>query len=97
MSASLGLIFTIEIDGKPTIAFEARQLREAAELCAERWFRDDLNALRSNGEPLCRIASKLRARISNERERVVYREAAQATNAEDGLLLAYLVALDGPG
>jgi len=32
MRLPLGLIFTIEVDSKPTVAFEARQLREAAEL-----------------------------------------------------------------
>jgi hypothetical protein len=35
MRLPLGLIFTIEVDGKPAVAFEARQLREAAELSKE--------------------------------------------------------------
>ena len=95
MPSPFGLIFTIEIDGKPTIAFEVRQLREAAELCKEEWLRADLNTLSSNGVPLCRIGSKLRARIANERERATYQEAAQSAQPIDEMLFAYLVELDG--
>ena len=97
MPPPLGLIFTIEADGKPTVAFEARQLREAAELSKEEWLRDDLNALSSNGVPLCGMGSKLRARIANEPERLAYREAAQSAKASDDILLVYLVELDGVG
>jgi hypothetical protein len=92
----LSLIFTIEVDGKPTVTFEAGRLREAAELCREDWFRADLNALNSNGIPLCGVGSKLRARIANELERAAYQEAAQQAQPRDEILLAYLVELDGP-
>ncbi|MEO8320782.1 MAG: hypothetical protein ABI561_20935 [Bradyrhizobium sp.] len=95
MANPLGLIFTIEVDGRPTIAFEARQLREAAELCNEGWLRDDLTNLSSNGDPLCGIGSKLRARTATEPERAVYREVAQEAGISDDILLAYLVELDG--
>ena len=95
MRSPLGLIFTIEVDGKPAVAFEARQVREAAELSKEAWFRADLNAVNSNGAPLCGIGSKLRARISNEPEREIYRAAAEVTEASDDIV--YLVELDGIG
>ena len=91
----LGLIFTIEIDGKPTLAFEARQLPEAAELSREEWLRADLNTLSSNGVPLCGIDSKLKARTANEAEREIYREAVKEAKASDEIVLAYLVELDG--
>jgi hypothetical protein len=97
MPPPLGLIFTIEVDGKPTVAFEARQLREAAELSKEEWLRADLNALSSNGAPLCGIGSKLRARIANEPERLAYREVAKRAHLSDDILFAYLVELDGIG
>jgi hypothetical protein len=51
MSPALGSVFTIEVDGRPMVAFEAKQLREANELCNEDWFRADLSALSSNGAP----------------------------------------------
>jgi hypothetical protein len=91
MASPLGLVFTIEVDGKPTVTFEARQLREAAELCQEEWMRADLNT----GVPLCGIGSKLRARMANEVERTAYQEAAQQAAPTDDILLAYLVELDG--
>ena len=98
MRSPFGLIFTIEVDGKPAVAFEARQLREASELSKEAWFQADLNAVNSNGVPLCGIGSKLRARIANEPEREIYRAAAEVTGeASDDILLVYLVELDGIG
>ena len=94
MNLSPGLIFTIEVDGRPTVTFEGKG-REAAELCREEWFRADLNALNSNGEPVCGIGSKLTARIANEVEKGVYLEAAKEAQASDDILLVYLVELDG--
>lgn len=38
-------MFTLEIDGKPTLVFEAKTLREAHELCREEWLRADLSVL----------------------------------------------------
>jgi hypothetical protein len=37
----------------------------------------ELCALSSNGEPLCRIGSKLQARIAVEEERIRYQEASK--------------------
>jgi hypothetical protein len=68
MRAPLGLIYTILVDGRPVVALEATG-REAVELCREEWFRTELCALSSNGEPLCRIGSKLQARVAVEEER----------------------------
>jgi hypothetical protein len=94
MVMALGLIFTIEVDGTPTVAFEARKLREAAELCAEEWLREDMRDLRSDGVPLCTVASKFRARTADVAERALYREGASAVRPSDDILLVYLVDLD---
>ena len=88
------LIYTIEVDGKPTVAFEG-QAREAAEICKEAWFRSDLTKLASNGVPICLSESFLKSRIANESEVAAYRQAAKAITDSDELLLAYLVELDG--
>lgn len=97
MQKPLGLVFTIEVDGKPTLAFEARQLREAAELSKEEWLRADLNTFNSNGIPLCGFGSKLKARIATESERQIYREAVKDAKETDDIVFAYLVELDGIG
>jgi hypothetical protein len=35
MPSAVGLIFTIDVDGKPTFIFDAQQLREVSQLCGE--------------------------------------------------------------
>lgn len=88
------LIYTILVDGKPIVALEAKG-REAAELCREEWFRADLCALSSNGEPICGIGSKLQARPAIEEERIRYQEASKEAEVSDEILFVYLVELDG--
>ena len=89
-------IFTLDIGGRPTLAFEAKNLRESQQLCHEYWLRRDIAGLTSNGAPLWDGKARLRARRSTEDEIAVYREAARdAAQPEDDLLLAYLVELDG--
>jgi hypothetical protein len=97
MIALLDLVFTMEIDGKPTISFEAKNLREASELCKEDWLRADLSVLKSNGVSLCRPHAKLRVRLANEKEMQIYQDEQRDVQASDDLVLAYLVALDGLG
>ena len=88
------LIYTIVVNGNPTLTF-AGHAREAAELCKEAWFRSELTALTSNGAPLCLPISTLTSRIANEIEMAFYREAANQAEASDEILFAYLVELDG--
>ena len=88
-------IFTLDIGGRPTLAFEARNLRESQQLCHEYWLRRDIADLTSNGTPLWDGKARLSARRSTEDEIAAYREAARdATQPHDDLLLAYLVELD---
>jgi hypothetical protein len=90
-------VFTIAIDGKPTITFEASNLREAFELGQQDWLRADLTTLNSNGSPLCGPQSSLRARIATDRETAAYREGFAAAVSSDDILLVYLVDLDDGG
>jgi hypothetical protein len=91
----LAAIFTLDIGGRPTLAFEARNLRESQQLCHEHWLRRDIADLTSNGAPLWDGKARLRARRSTANEIAVYREAAQdAAPPQGDLLLAYLVELD---
>jgi hypothetical protein len=90
-------VFAVDIDGKPTLAFEAKNFSEASELCKEDWLRADLSVLTSNGIPLCTAAAKLTVRKATESESQVYLDAGREAQASDDLLLAYLVELDGSG
>ncbi|WP_426615781.1 hypothetical protein [Bradyrhizobium sp. McL0616] len=94
MSAFLGSIFAMDVDGGATVAFEAKNFREASELCNEDWLRADLIALTSNGVSLCTPTATLKVRRAYETETQIYREAERQAQTDD-LVLAYLIELDG--
>ena len=89
-------IFTVDVDEKPIVSFEAKNLREAHELVRETWFRDDLMLLVSGGELLWDGEAPLRARFATEPEIERYRGiAAEAEDTKGDIVLAFLVPLDG--
>ena len=77
--------FTIEIGDAPTLTFEAQNLREAQKLCHEQWLKDDLVKAKSGGAPLW----------DGKTKSAVFAEAKNNGQPSDGLMLAYLVKLDG--
>jgi hypothetical protein len=89
-----GAYFTIEVDGRPTIVFHADRLAQARELTHEQWLHDDLSELRSNGEPVCTLTSKMTARAATAEEIAAVRHAADAKSTGDELVITYLVKLD---
>ena len=95
----LSRLFTIEIGDTPTLTFEAQNQREAQELCHEQWLKDDLAEAQSDGTPVWDGKAKLRARMALPDESAVFAEAKnEAKNnsqPSDGLMLVYLVKLDG--
>jgi hypothetical protein len=96
MSANLlPSVFTIEIGGRPTLTFEAQNLREAHELCNERWLKGDLAEAKSDGVPLWDGKAKLRARIALPDETALFAEAKNNGQPSDGLMLVYIIELDG--
>jgi hypothetical protein len=96
MSANmLPSIFTLEIGGKPMLAFEAKNLREAHELCHEQWLKIDLAEATSDSVPLWNGIARLRARIALPDESALFAEAKNSGEPSDGLMLVYLVELDG--
>jgi hypothetical protein len=91
----LSRIFTIEIGDTPTLTFEAQNLREVQELCHEQWLKDDLAEVKSAGAPLWDGKAKLRARMALPDESALFTEAKTNSQPSDGLMLVYLVELDG--
>jgi hypothetical protein len=91
----LPVIFTMEIVGMPTLTFEAQNLREAHELCHEQWLKDDLAEAKSDGFPLWDGKAKLRARIALPEESVLFAAGKNNGQPSDGLMLDYLVEMDG--
>jgi hypothetical protein len=91
----LSRIFTIEIGDRPTLTFEAQNQREAQELCHEQWLKDDLAEDKSHGAPLWDRKAKLRARMALPDESALLAQAKNDGQPSDGLMLVYLVELDG--
>ena len=87
-------IWTLEVDGKATLAFEARKYREANELCHEEWLRVELGLQKLNGIPLCRADSDLRIRLARPAEMALYRRTIEANNSSEDSNLVYLIKLD---
>jgi hypothetical protein len=96
MSSPTSRIFTIEVDGKPTVVFEASSWSEAKELSREEWFRADLSVKMSAGAPLSASTSKYRARYALPTEVARFEQHRDALGRPpDDLELVYLVELDG--
>jgi hypothetical protein len=91
----LSRICTIEIGDKPTLTFEVQNLREAQELCREQWLKDDLAEAKSDGVPLWDGKATLRARIALPDESALFAEAKNNGQPSDGMMLVYLIELDG--
>jgi len=86
-------IWTLEIDGKPTLAFEAMKYREADEICHQEWLHLELGQRKINNVPLCGADSHLRIRLARPAEILLYRQAAEANKLSDDNLV-YLIELD---
>ena len=86
-------IWTLEIDGKSILAFEARKYREADEICHQEWLRVELGQQKINDVPLCHADSDLRIRLARPDEMVLYRQAAEADKSSNDKLV-YLIELD---
>jgi hypothetical protein len=91
----LSRIFTIEIGDTPTLMFEAQNMREAQELCHEQWLKDDLAEAKFHGVPLRDGKAKFRAQTALPDQSALFAEAKNTGQRTDGLMLVYLVELDG--
>ena len=99
MNSVLGFgTFTLDVGGKPTLTFEAKNLREAHEICREEWLLDDLSRLTSNKVSLWDGRARLRVRYALQTEADLYREESVIAKVpDDELILVYLVELDDSG
>jgi hypothetical protein len=96
MATLLPGVFTLDIGGKPVLTFEAKNLREAWEVCHEVWLKDDIGRLRSKALPLWDGKARIRARYASQSEIALHREAVtRAEPNSDELVLTFLVELDG--
>ena len=96
MSDRLSLsIFTIEVDGKPTLAFEPKRCSGAQAICEDEELTAKLSLLKSGDVPICADKALLDVRLARPDEAALYRQAARASQSTDNLMLVYLVEVDG--
>src|SRR5258708_24920104 len=97
MSDQLSLsIFTIEVDGRPTLAFEAKRYSEAEAICEDEELRATLSLLKSSDVPICGDNARLDVRLARPDEAAFYRQAPGTSQTIDVLLLVSLDELDAP-
>jgi hypothetical protein len=94
MKAVFSRVFTLEVDGRPTLAFEAARTKEAQQICKESWLRGDLALLRSSGAPLYTAQSKLSVRPATGDEANIFHQAVELAKPSADMVLAYLIELD---
>ncbi len=88
-------IFVLEIDGRPTLAFEAADVKQAREISGDADLRTDLCALTSAGVPICTGAAVLTARPANGDETRSFERAVHLAPASDEPTMAFLIQVDG--
>jgi hypothetical protein len=95
MKAAFSRVFTLEVDGRPILAFEAGGHRDAQQICKEAWLHDDLGELKSGGVPLYTTQSKLSVRPATPEEETVFLgQAANAREPSDDMPIGYLIEPD---
>jgi hypothetical protein len=67
---------------------------EARELLKERWFLEELAALKVGSEPLYKPGTRLRARPATEEEWQIYDQECKTAEDADDVLFVYLINLD---
>jgi len=88
-------IYTLEIDNRSVLAFEARDLAEAQDICGDADLRTDLCALTSEGTAICSDSAVLTARAANESEIAAFERAVGLAPASDEPTMAFLIKVDG--
>jgi len=88
-------IFVLDIDRKPTLAFEVTGLAEAQEICRDADLWTDLAALTSDGVPVCGPNSTLGLRAAAPEEIAAFRHAVERAPASDQPTMTFLIKIDG--
>ncbi len=88
------VIFVLEIENRPVLAFEALSNRDAKEIIRESWFHDDLKRARSNGKPLWDGEAKLRVGVAVGEQVKEIEVLLRAEPDDSEIAIVYLVSLD---
>jgi|EndMetStandDraft_9_1072997.scaffolds.fasta_scaffold179453_1 hypothetical protein len=87
-------VFTIEINGTPTVALQAKRYHEAEQFCEQDRLRADLSTSTSHGVPLCDTNAHMKVRLATLTEADRYRKAKKTNPQCDEFTVVYLLDLD---
>ena len=88
-------VFTIEINGRPTLALQAKRHKDAEHLSEHGRLRTTLSTITSHGTPLCDASATMKVRLATAEVAALYRRATQSTDPSSDTNVVYLVDLDG--
>ena len=87
-------VFTVEINGTPTVALQAKRHQEAEQFCEQDGLRADLSTFTSHGVPLWDANADMKVRLATLTEADLYRKATKSNPPSDKFAVVYLVHLD---
>jgi hypothetical protein len=90
-------IFTMEINGRPTLALQAKRYADAERICEPDRLRAQLSTITSHGTPLCDARATMKLRLATAEEASLYRRATQSVEPSSDTSVVYLVDLDEQG
>jgi hypothetical protein len=88
-------VFVLDIDRRPTLAFEADGFAAAQEVCRDADLWADLGALTSDGDPVCAPNSALGLRAAAQEEIAAFRHAVERAPASSQPAMTFLIKIDG--
>jgi hypothetical protein len=89
--------FVLETGGRAVLAFSARSMAHAKDLCSQHWFVKELASYRSYGRPIWDGAAELRMRCASASEAAELEIATAGERARreyEGYVFVFFVAVD---
>jgi hypothetical protein len=77
------MIYTLEIDGKPVLSFQAATGEEARGVMKEEWLKSDLKAIKSGGRSLWDGKQKLTVRVAAPSEATRFDRDVKSLPSQD--------------
>ncbi|KRR18691.1 hypothetical protein [Bradyrhizobium retamae] len=87
-------IFTLDINGRPTLALQAQNIEFARGMCAVPDFRLDLYEITSDGVPICPVDSVFGLRPATKKEVAAFERAVGLAPAADDFTFVMLIKVD---
>jgi hypothetical protein len=92
---STGRLFTLDINGRPTLVLEANDIEFARGICSVPDLRSDLAELTSDGVSICSENDRLVVRSATKSEIKAFKRAVERAPPSESPTVAFLIKVDG--